>query len=515
MLEILRPYISSDSSAKKSEFFKTKKVMKGMAPNTPFLKKPTKRKLPVQPVDYSSEAAAAWRDLREKFRIDKSCHASSPTTIDVVHGKSACPSTPWDRKIMEMTKTRGMRETRMNESCEKCKVLWQSSSLDEDLCLSTFISDNADESVETLCPCLDHATDACEREFSRLSLDSEDVSALSIHSKHLEPQVQSSSLSEADSPDDQVLTLCKSTPDSSPPLEICTQASNSEKMAELCHLLITTEDSPSTPRGNVTNVPESENFMGLPPSSPASPRPCRFQEDSSTSSGSGLNVQGGSTNEPCRRPEKFVRRCLLSDFKSMRALAVSTPTPVTIGATCKTRILEHPVPLLMMSELQQEQCDSALVEEDEYMTKRVNMVKAMTRNVTEDDSPEMAAHITDLALAVKDIDYKVPKIDQDSPELQIVTYKGEERKMVMYQEPVKWRRRVRYKPKVSLDSDTVKMFKRLMIKGSGVDDDQQDEASWKKSRQEWRIRAHHFISIMRHVQGKERQHVHVFPLSIA
>ena len=507
MLEILRPYISTDSSVKKNEFFKTRKVMKEMAPDTPLSKKPPRRKLPAQRVDFSGEAAAAWRDLREKFRLDKSCPASSPTTIDVVHGKPTRPSTAWDRKIMEMTETRGMRETHMNEACEICKVLWQFSSLDEDLCLSTFTSDDANESVETLCPCLDHATDACEREFSRLSLDSEvDLSAISIHSKQFELQVQSSFFSEADSLDEQVLTRCKSTPDLSPPLQICTHDSNSEKTAELCDLLNPAEDSLSTPRGNVTNFPESENSMVSPPASPvspASPRSCLFQGDSSTSSGSGLNVQGGSTKEPCRRPAKLVRRCLLSDFNPMKALAVSTPIPAAIDATCKSLILEHPVPFLKMNELQQEQCDSALVEEDKYM-KRANLVKAMTRKITEDDSPEMAVHSTDLALNVTDKDYNIPKIDRDSPELQIVTYKGEERKMVMYQEPVKWRRRVRYKPKVSLDSDTVKMFKRLMIKGGAVDDDQQDEASWEKSRQEWRIRAHHFISIMRHVQGKGR-----------
>ena len=501
MLEILKPYISTDSCVKKNEFFKTRKVIKKMAPDTPLSKKPRQRKSQVQLVDYSGEAAAAWRDLREKFRLDKSCPASSPTTIDVVHGKSTCPSTAWDRKITEMTETRGMRETHMNEACEKCKVLWQSSSLDEDLCLSTFTSDDANESVETLCPCLDHATDACEREFSRLSLDSEeDLSAISIHSKLLELQVQSSLLSEAVSLDEQVLTLCKSTPELSPPLQICTHDSNSES----CDLLNPGEDPPSTPRGNVTNFPERQNYMDSPPASPASPRSCLIQEDSSTSSGSGLNVQEGSTKEPCQRPAKLVRRCLLSDFNSMKALVVSTPIPAAIDATCKSLILEHPVPFLKMNELQQEQCDSALVEEDKFKEKRANLVKAMTRNITEDDSPEMALHSTDLVLNVTDKDYNIPKNDRDSPELQIVTYKGEERKMVMYQEPVKWRRRVRYKPKVSLDSDTVKMFKRLMIKGGAVDDDQQDEASWEKSRQEWRIRAHHFISIMRDVQGKER-----------
>lgn len=130
-----------------------------------------------------------------------------------------------------------------------------------------------------------------------------------------------------------------------------------------------------------------------------------------------------------------------------------------------------------------------------------------------------AAHIAArVELQVPDEGVTVPQVAMDpgSPSeagrgkaLQMVPYDEGSKRMVVYRKARRVRR-VRHKPKVNLDASTVKMFKTLTIKaGTGEEEaDEQGKASWERARQMWKNRAHHFISIMRQVQGPNK-----FPIS--
>lgn len=95
-------------------------------------------------------------------------------------------------------------------------------------------------------------------------------------------------------------------------------------------------------------------------------------------------------------------------------------------------------------------------------------------------------------------------------ELQIVAYDEGSKRLVAYKRKGLRVRRVRYKPKVNLDARTVQMFKTLTIKAAAAGTEAEEEeaealhekASWERARQAWQHRAHHFISIMRQVQGR-------------
>ena len=96
----------------------------------------------------------------------------------------------------------------------------------------------------------------------------------------------------------------------------------------------------------------------------------------------------------------------------------------------------------------------------------------------------------------------MPMENPSEKELQMVAYDDGAKKMVVYKKTSRGRR-IKYKPKVNLDSSTVRMFKTLTIKGTAEDEAAaaQETESWEHARRQWQHRAHHFISVMREVQG--------------
>ena len=302
--------------------------------------------------------------------------------------------------------------------------------------------------------------------------------------------------------------------------------------------LPTDEEVPSTPRGNVSTVQtirscEVDDDDVPVPLSPVSPPQCEevaltFSEHRKRTKRKLLFKESATTKNMA------AQRSLLPEFLSVMDPQVVVPFMVESGEKrtrirapndrMQNRILNQPIPFLQMDETQREQFIWALSREVEYTANRSNLVKAMTQGIPETDVPEFALYIKRLLLKVTEENYRPvdhvlerhglqslrPTVNfaQDL-NLQIVPYGDDARKMVLYRDLLMWRPKVKFKPKVVLDSSTVRMFKRLMLKGGAVDDEDQDEVKWEQERQEWGIRANRFNAIMRQIQGQIFLHFHI------
>lgn len=294
--------------------------------------------------------------------------------------------------------------------------------------------------------------------------------------------------------------------------------------------LPTDEEVPSTPRGNVSTVQtirscEVDDDDVPVPLSPVSPPQC--EEVALTFSEHRKRTKRNLLFKESATTKNMARRSLLPEFLSVMDPQVVVPFMVESGEKrtrirapndrMQNRILSQPIPFLQMDETQREQFIWALSREVEYTANQSNLVEAMTQGIPETDVPEFALYIKRLLLKVTEENYRPvdhvlerhglqslrPTVNfaQDL-NLQIVPYGDDARKMVLYRNLIMWRPKVKFKPKVVLDSSTVRMFKRLMLKGGAVEDEDQDEVKWEQERQEWGIRANRFNAIMRQIQGQ-------------
>lgn len=349
----------------------------------------------------------------------------------------------------------------------------------------------------------------CDSLFSRSLLSNE---------KALEPDYHQSS----SSPSLAVyIDLCKQSP-----LRLCNPV---EEENGGLKFLPTDEEVPSTPRGNVSTVQtisscEVDDDVPVP-LSPVSPPQC--EEVALTFSEHRKRTKRKLLFKESTTTKNMARRSLLPDFLSVMDPQVVVPLVVDSGEKrtrilapndrMQNRILNQPVPFSQMDEIQREQFIWALSREVKYTANHSNLVKAMTQGIPETDVPEFALYIKRLLLKVTEESYHpvdhvlerhglqplrtTVNFAQDL-NLQIVPYGDDARKMVLYRDLLMWRPKVKFKPKVVLDSSTVRMFKRLMLKGGAMEDEDQDEVKWEQERQEWGIRANRFNAIMRQIQGQ-------------
>lgn len=313
------------------------------------------------------------------------------------------------------------------------------------------------------------------------------------------------------------IDLCKQSP-----LRLCNPV---EEESGGVKLLPTDDEEPSTPRGNLSTVQairicEVVDDDDPSPLSPVSPPQCEevaltFTEQRKRTKREMLFKETVTTTN-------MAQRSLLPEFLSVMDPQLIVPFAADSGEKrtklpAQNRILNQPIPFSQMDETQREQFVWALSREVEYAANRSNLVKAMTKGIPEIDVPEFALYIQRLLLKVTEesyhpVDHVLERhglqllrsrvnFAQDL-DLQIVPYVDDARKMVLYRDPPMWRPKVKFKPKVVLDSSTVRMFKRLMLKGGAVDEEDQDEVKWEQERKEWDIRANRFNAIMRQIQGQ-------------
>ena len=356
----------------------------------------------------------------------------------------------------------------------------------------------------------DRVGGVCNSLFSRSLLSNE---------KALEPDHHQSS----SSPSLAVyIDLCKQSP-----LRLCYPVE--EENGGLRLLPTDEEEVPSTPKGNVSmvqTVRSCEVDDDVPvPLSPVSPPQC--EEVAWTFSEKRKRTKRKLLFKESVTTKNMAQRSLFPEFLSVMDPKVVVPFVVDSGETrtripapsdsMKNRLLNQPIPFSQMDETQREHFIWALSREVQYTANHSNLVKAMTQGIPEIDVPEFAIYIQRLLLKVTEETYHPvdhvlerhgmqllrPTVNfaQDL-NLQIVPYGDDARKMVLYRDLLMWRPKVKFKPKVVLDSSTVRMFKRLMLKGGAVDDEDQDEVKWEQERQEWGIRANRFNAIMRQIQGQ-------------
>lgn len=254
------------------------------------------------------------------------------------------------------------------------------------------------------------------------------------------------------------------------------------------------EDVPTTPKGNLQTIEltmeESPN-----PESPASPvRRCveNTEETSSPDCGSGVLCIRRNTVTGVLQCNN-VRRALLPQFDSVGqnpelSLVPSPQDPPKKSRPWKSRgqhrILDQPTPSTRMKRSDKVKYMRRL--SNEYGHNAV--MELMKQQLTGTQLSEVESlHVNQNASSKQD--------------LQIVAYKGAVKDMVLYQAPLLWRRKVKFKPKVGLDSETLTMFRRLMIKGGAVEDDDTDDEKWEEVRSYWRVKADHFNNIMHQIQG--------------
>ena len=256
------------------------------------------------------------------------------------------------------------------------------------------------------------------------------------------------------------------------------------------------EDVPATPKGNLLTVGLTMEESPIP-ESPLSPSIRSVKNTGETSSpdcGSGvLCIKRNSITGLYQCKPKLVRRSLLPQFDSVGqnpevSLVPSPQDPPKKSRPWKNtgqhRILDQPTPFTRMKRSDKVKYMRRLSDEYEYSA----LMDLMSRELTDTQLSEVKSLL----------------FNQNAPseqDLQIVAYKGAVKDIVLYQAPLLWRRKMKFKPKVGLDSETLTMFRRLMIKGGAAEDDDTDDAKWEGIRSYWRFKADHFNNIMHQIQG--------------
>ena len=251
------------------------------------------------------------------------------------------------------------------------------------------------------------------------------------------------------------------------------------------------EAPPSTPRGNAMVVP--------PPTDPCLSSP--FFSQPSFGDGDSATDSDGEQSGPARR--KWSSRAL----RTRRSL-LSTLPPV----------VQSDIPFFKMSKAQKRQHAWVLCKDPRFSALAPEvLVNELMRGTPKGLRVKLQDNTHKLVLDILKMEVgavapanqlgrspagpiPLPILSRESSaqaQGQLVVY-GQRREMVVYRE----RTKVKYKPKVVLDSLTVQTFDRLMLQGGEVKDTDHADEDWVEARKLWEGRARHFNDIMRQVQGQ-------------
>ncbi len=152
---------------------------------------------------------------------------------------------------------------------------------------------------------------------------------------------------------------------------------------------------------------------------------------------------------------------------------------------------------------QQQQNSNSSSQEVQMMTVQVNSLSPPPHPVEEGQQPQPPHESTK---------EEAMPIQQQQPEdeqagLQIVPYKGKEGGLIPYEGPFLPLRKRKPRPKVVLDTETVRVWKLLMGRGGNpeADSDADKELKWEQERRAMKAQAETFISRMHLVQGKRQK----------
>ncbi|KAH9562566.1 hypothetical protein CY35_05G078200 [Sphagnum magellanicum] len=185
---------------------------------------------------------------------------------------------------------------------------------------------------------------------------------------------------------------------------------------------------------------------------------------------------------------------------------------LNMGLYCSSsRLLSQPIPFLQMDSLQQVAYLRNLMNSEGYHRSHNTLRDDLLRKLPETKQKEVLALWPKVT---KDADYDpYPRSrnhtkqrlleDISSQALQMVPYEGVGSSQQIVEYKVYTRRKMKIKPKVVLDAETIQMWNRVMFIKGAKDETatEMDEEKWKKERSFWKIRADNFNCIMRQIQG--------------
>jgi len=185
---------------------------------------------------------------------------------------------------------------------------------------------------------------------------------------------------------------------------------------------------------------------------------------------------------------------------------------LNMGLYCSSRLLSQPIPFLQMDSLQQVAYLRNLMNSEGYHLSHNTLRDDLLRKLPETKQKEVLALWPKVT---KDADYDpYPRSrnhtkqrlleDISGQALQMVPYEGVGSSQQIVEYKVYTRRKMKIKPKVVLDAETIRMWNRVMFIKGAKDETatEMDEEKWKKERSFWKIRADNFNCIMRQIQGK-------------
>lgn len=270
-------------------------------------------------------------------------------------------------------------------------------------------------------------------------------------------------------------------------------ATNAEEVFEVCNMNhCSTEDLPSTPRGAFPFVSVGQNLSFImPPSSPLLPQ------------ASDWNMLYSNEEYESSNSATTTRRALNFDTRT-KELQVGSSDFVKCydadGRKGGNVLIEG-----MQESISREESPQHAAYDTTSCELQITDTDSVTANYAPFVNVSLAKDLSDLRELCSGVTVSLPVNTYEQrleEELQIVAYDEGSKKMVVYKDLPQRKRRLRYKPKVDLDLNTVKMFKTLTMKGSSHEESERNKASWEECRQQWQNRAHQFISIMRQVQGR-------------
>ncbi|CAK9237622.1 unnamed protein product [Sphagnum troendelagicum] len=149
---------------------------------------------------------------------------------------------------------------------------------------------------------------------------------------------------------------------------------------------------------------------------------------------------------------------------------------------------------------QQQQNSNSSSQEVQMMTVQVNSLSPPPHPVEEEGQQPQPPHESTKEEAMP-IQQQQPEDEQAG--LQIVPYKGKEGGLIPYEGPFLPLRKRKPRPKVVLDTETVRVWKLLMGRGGNpeADSDADKELKWEQERCAMKAQAETFISRMHLVQG--------------